>query len=476
MPIKQHQDIFLGSVQARLLEIASVPLESGKPSAPGSPSAIADAAKDDGYRSGIVFAIDTTQSMRPYIKRTREVVRKVFDTIEAAGLRGKVNFGLTAFRDAPGSRKKNYTTRTFVTLKEGDSPERFFKNVDAVSPDGTSNKDFTEDGFAGIAEAIKKNDWEGFNARYVIVVTDASSREADDPLSSTHLDAKALRQLAQDKGIAIWVLHLRTPMGAEDHAKAEQQYKEISYYPDIGDFYYGVGMGEVDEFGLVLETLASQVTQQVQDAAKGAVPTAEATDTKKTEGELASLQEKVSQLGYALQMRYLHDSKKEKPPAVFNAWVMDRDFRDPEKSPLEVRVLLTRDQLSDLKSILQQVLNLAEEGVLSPKNFLNELKSLAATLSRNPAAINKGEGSNLAELGYMREYIEDLPYKSEVMGLSLEDWENWSAKQQLEFTHRLESKVSYYQALHDHTDLWVSPGGGPVTGDSVFPILLEMLP
>ena len=35
---------------------------------------------------------------------------------------------------------------------------------------------------------------------------------------------------------------------------------------------------------------------------------------------------------------------------------------------------------------------------------------------------------------------------------------------------------NYYEVLHDHTDLWVSLDGGPISGDSVFPIALEMLP
>ena len=65
---------------------------------------------------------------------------------------------------------------------------------------------------------------------------------------------------------------------------------------------------------------------------------------------------------------------------------------------------------------------------------------------------------------------------AEFMDLSLEGWEDWPAKRQLEFLHRLENKIAYYQALHDHTDLWISLGGGPVTGDSVFPVPLEMLP
>ena len=59
----------------------------------------------------------------------------------------------------------------------------------------------------------------------------------------------------------------------------------------------------------------------------------------------------------------------------------------------------------------ERVLDLAEEGVLTPSGFLNDLKSLAASVSRDPSAvagsISRG-GGNLAEMGYMREYIDDL--------------------------------------------------------------------
>jgi hypothetical protein len=159
--------------------------------------------------------------------------------------------------------------------------------------------------------------------------------------------------------------------------------------------------------------------------------------------------------------------------------MLDRDFLNPERSVVDVRVLLTRDQLSDLKNVMQQVLELAEEGVLSPQNFIDDLKSLAATVSRDPSSVagsTSGSGSNLAEMGYMREYIEDLPYTGEVMNLTIESWEEWSAKVQIEFMNRLESKINYYQTLHDHTDLWVTPGGGSISGNSVFPVALDLLP
>jgi hypothetical protein len=127
------------------------------------------------------------------------------------------------------------------------------------------------------------------------------------------------------------------------------------------------------------------------------------------------------------------------------------------------------------------VLQTAEEGLLSPQNFLNELKSLAASVTRDPERIATatgiaGTGQSLADLGFMREYIEGLPYRGEVMSLSLEDWETWPAADQIDFLTRLEQKISYYRGLHDHTDLWVSLDGGAVDGDSVFPVPLELLP
>ena len=70
-------------------------------------------------------------------------------------------------------------------------------------------------------------------------------------------------------------------------------------------------------------------------------------------------------------------------PQVFDAWLVDRDPRNPEETTIEVRVLITRDQLSNLRNALTQVLELAEEGVLSPRNFVAELKARAARLSRN---------------------------------------------------------------------------------------------
>lgn len=499
VPILQHEDLYLGSEQARLLQVSSVPLESDKPVQPVSAEPEAEAESqaaaveqtDNAYRAGLVFAIDSTLSMDPYIARTREAVMKIYDALGDAGLLGNVNFGLVAFRDSPQVVPElEYLARTYVDLDQGRNPGKFLAQVNDLSAATASSQDFVEDAFAGVKQALDQMQWSDHAARYLVLVTDAGPRQGSDPLSSTGLDAEALRALAREKGVAIFVLHLLTDATKADHASAEDHYRELARFPGIGSLYYAVPTGDVNEFGHVLDTLAGQITMQVQMAGASQPPTAEPIEPVKpveapppsANPRLAELQEKVARLGYALRMQYLKRNASDKIPSVFNAWLLDRDIRTPEKRTLDVQVLLTRDQLSDLHDILKGVLQTAEEGLLSPQNFLNELKSLAATIARDPeqlgstTATTAGVGNSLADLGFMREYIEDLPYTAEVMNLSLEDWETWPARRQIEFLHRLEDKITYYRALHDHTDLWVSLDGGAVDGDSVFPVALEMLP
>jgi hypothetical protein len=492
VPILDHEDVYLGNETARILKVSSVPLQSGNPGKAEEDHGAANTRKpqpapNKRFRSGVVFVIDSTLSMDPYIDRTREAVRKIYDVITREDLTGDVSFGLVAFRDnqtaAPGIE---YLTRTYVSLEQGKDAKTFFKQVANLKASEVSSRDFIEDSYAGINEAISSIDWEGQDARYVVLITDAGPRKAQDPLSGTGMSSEGLRSLAQNKGIALAVLHLLTPAVQANHEQAEEQYRDLSYYPGIGSFYFGVETGDVQRFGRVLDALAHQITDQVKVAALAAAgqqlqPKPEPVVVEESD-QLAEFQAKVAKLGYALRMRYLQRNENQQIPDVFNAWLIDRDFNDPKRQTLDVRVLLTRDQLSDLHSIMQQVLETAEEGLLSPRSFLNDLKSLAATIARDPeqlgttTRVTGAREGNLADMGFMREYIEGLPYTGEVMNLSLENWQDWPAKDQVAFIHRLEEKINYYQALHDHTDLWVSLDGGPVSGDSVFPIALEMLP
>jgi len=465
VPILDHEDVLVGGQQARLLHVATIPLQD---------TATITAA----FRTGIVFVIDSTISMQPYIDATQSVMERVNRSIDAADLSDRVGYGLVAYRDntaaVPGLE---YVSRRYADLASGNG-EEFLSSIKTVKTAPFSSEGFDEDAYAGIDEAIRSPAWNDFYARYVILITDAGPRAADDPLSSTKLDAASLQRLAQDKGITLGVFHLRTPAGADDHAYAEEEYRQLSAVGSIGDFYYPVATGDVGQFEKALTALTSQLTAQVRAAASGQPPERLADSTATSELEV--LQEKIDRLGYGLRMQYLKEQSGAGVPSLFNAWMIDRDFDKPNERALDVRVLLTRDQLSDLHEVLRQVLITAEEGALAPDDFLDELKSLAASVSRDPEAAKTSTravgGQSLADLGYMREYLEGLPYKSEVMYLDLSIWEQWPAQRQFEFINQLDGKVAYYRALHDNVDLWVSLDGKAVDGDSVYPLLLEALP
>ena len=139
VPILHYEDIYLGAEQARLLEVSSVPLQSEKALPPPTavqqaPAAATPIATNTAYRAGLVFAIDSTLSMDPYIERTREAVMKIYDALGDAGLLGNVNFGLVAFRDSPQAVPElEYLARTYVDLDQGRNPGTFLAQVNDLS-------------------------------------------------------------------------------------------------------------------------------------------------------------------------------------------------------------------------------------------------------------------------------------------------------------------------------------------------------
>jgi serine/threonine-protein kinase PpkA len=464
VPILDHEDVLVGGEQARLLRVASVPLQDS-------------ALIVETYRTGIVFVIDSTVSMKPYIDATREVMQRVYRSIDDEKLGNRVSYGLVEYRDStdavPGL---DFVTRIAADL--GGTGEEFLSRIRGVKPASVSSDGFNEDAYAGVEEAIGAIDWSDYYARFIVVITDAGPRDAGDPLSATGLDAASLQRLAADKDISVGVFHLKTPANRDNHAYAEAQYRRLSTVPEVGEFYYPVQAGDVAEFETALSALTDVLTSHVRTAAAGQPPAL--AQEAAVDSDLEAFQQTADRLGYGLRMRYLQERAGEGVPSLFNAWLIDRDFDAPEERGLDVRVLLTRDQLSDLHEVLRQVLITAEEGTLAPDDFLDELKSLAASVSRDPQAARTATrtvgGESLADLGYMREYLEGLPYKSEVMYLDLSIWEQWPAQRQFEFVNQLDSKVAYYRALHDNIDLWVSLDGEAVDGDSVYPLLLEALP
>lgn len=88
MPILSAERIERDAGPARLLEVISAPAEA-PPLPPPAP-----------FKAGLVFVLDTTMSMQPYIGRTQDAIRGIVASIGQSPVRSNFRFGLVGYLDS----------------------------------------------------------------------------------------------------------------------------------------------------------------------------------------------------------------------------------------------------------------------------------------------------------------------------------------------------------------------------------------
>ncbi|MGX2969319.1 vWA domain-containing protein [Ursidibacter sp. B-7004-1] len=481
LPILQGEEVMNGrGFYERVLEVASVTKEDKNSNNDNKTTQPQQSDQEIvGFSAAVVFVIDSTISMDPYINRTRDAIKKVYEKIERDNLSDKVKFGLVAFRSStdavPGLE---YTSKMFVnpnTVKDGKD---FMAKVANLKQATVSSKEFSEDAYAGINQALNDVKWSDFGARYLVLITDAGAIEGDNPISTTGLDAKQLRLEAQHRGVALYTLHLKTPSGKNNHSIAEEQYKELSFNSVVNKpLYYPVNAGDVNEFGKNISLLADALSSQVKLAYAGENAVGSALNAKDNKVEQQSEIEKdAALLGRAMQLAYLGNVHSTKAPPVFKAWVSDRDFAKPTISTAEARILLTKSQLSDLSEVVKKIADAANQGLISSSDMFTQLRSVAAAMGQDPNKIKEGTSTKLAELGLLGEYLDDVPYKSQVTAIDEDTWKGMSVQEQEKFIRDLNSKLRHYRVYNEDQGRWISLSEGADPQENVYPVPLEALP
>ena len=475
LPILEAGEAYLSSnIKVRMLRVASITLqkEGDDPLKPKVRQNLYDSLKN--FKLGVVFVVDTTTSMQPYLDRAREAAKRFYDQIDRAGL--KASYGLVAFRSSTTKTPAlEYLTKVFVQPKEALDGKAFFDKLKELKATTVSSHAFTEDSIAGLKAAIDEIDWSGFDGRVVILITDAGPLQSDDATSSTGLDVNRIHELAEIKKIQLMAVHLRTAVGRTDHASAERQYSALAEGKNLPHaLYYPVEAGSVAEFGKNMDSIAEGATQLMRMFATGQLQQQQQQQQPAPTGRV---QRDFQIIGHAMALAYLGSQNQTRAPKMFEAWATDRDTDTPTSTALEVRVLLTKNQLSDLQQTIKRVIDAGKRGQMAPADFFDELRSAAAAMSRDPARIGRSGTAKLGELGLMGEYLDDLPYRSKLMGIDQATWSAWSLAEQQALLNELEAKARLYERFHNDVSLWVQlggPGGNP--GDAVYPIPIDALP
>ena len=441
-----------------------------KKSAPGEPALV-------GFKSAVVFVIDSSISMQPYIDRTKKAINSIYQSIEASNLGSSVNFGIVSFRaDTRKVPGLEYTAKMYLRPGEATDAASFNQKVAALEQATVSSAQFDEDAYAGINLALQDINWNEYGGRYIVLITDAGAIDGSDAQSTTGLDANALRLEAEHYGAAIYTLHLLTASGARNHnhEHAREQYELLSYNSILGKpLYYPVNAGSVEAFGSMVDTLARSLTAQVQLASSGQMAAGSSLSAQPKTQE-ATIESDSNALGLAMQLAYLGRVQGTKSPDFLQGWMAERDVVDHNKVVCTPIVLVNRNQLSDLYTLVKGVLESGIAGQLSSDAMFAQLQALAAQMGRDPNQLNKS--SSIAEMGIMGELLDDLPYKSRIASYSPEDWYNLGSQEQDNIVRSLENSLNYLQHCSSDNDRFIKLNVEADASEEVYPIPLDALP
>lgn len=435
-----------------------------------------------GFRAAVVFVIDTTVSMGPYIEQTKKVVENVYRKMAKTDLSDRIRFGLVAFRSSTKAVPElEYVSRLYADPNKSLSGEAFLKQVQNLKAATVSSPKFEEDSYSGVVEALDKIDWSGFGGRYVILVTDAGAIEAEDPLSSTRLSGGNVNAEAQERGIALYTLHLKTKAGAKHHALAQAQYEALSQNRYAKQpLYYGFDASNPEDYGRIAGLLTDQVIAHVNHAYEGDETPGGAATAKTVNVQEKQLVQNSDNVGHAMMLAYLGRVLHTNAPDFFTGWISDHDFADPAKSTTEVRVFLTRRQLNDLHHLLKGLLDTFDtaqtEERMDSSAFFDSLRSLATQMGRDPQRIGAKGAEKLGESGLFDEYLGDLPYKSDLMQVDFEGWQTKSTQEQNRILDGVRRKIRHYELISEDADRWVQLNATDNSGEKVYPVPLSMMP
>lgn len=483
LPILDWEQLDIYGDEVRLLQIAAaVPGQRG-----------ADTLNDSGYMDqattgrevdqgagldnlsiDVVFVMDTTRSMQPYIDKTRDAVKRM---VQATGdrLKDKVKFGLVGYRDsvaaAPGVE---YTSRNFT-------PELVDANtlIDVLTNEAKATSagslDYAEEVFAGVDVGLRSK-WRPGTLRFIVLVGDASAHPRGHPQNTTGKDETDLRRELDDAGIHLISIHLQDQRATEDHNRAIAQFGQLAQVrgSDGQQALIEVNAFKEGDFEAAVDSVVGGVvTRFEQSLALRSLPPPPpmpeygADLDAATQGQVA-----MNKVWQAALIEYL--GKGARPPKDIVAWAMDRDLLNPTDTALEVRVLVTREQLSSLVQALNRVLEAFEKSEKSQGQFFEALQSLSGQAMKRPEDL--GHAQNLAETGLLPSFIQSLPYHSAILSLTNEMYASFTPEQRVQLEWGLRAKLAQYVAINAEVDAWHRLNESDPASELVHPLHIDYLP
>ncbi len=438
------------------------------------------------FSAGVAFIVDTTISMGPYIEQTKKFVRDAYDALGQSSIANDVSFAVVAYRNSTRhDARLEYVSSVvapFTTVSMRASAEERLAHMAEAT---VSTHAFNEDAFAGIKSAVDSLDWSPYTVKVAVMITDAGAIRNSDPLSSTGLTEREMADLLAQKGIRLVVIHLQTAQGKRHNMQdVVNQYKQLTTVHDgrVKCTYIALPVQNAQvasqQFGRIATALVNILQKSVAKAAAGVpVPKPMSVTATSPEATAAWLGEC---LGYSAYLEFAGKRQQTAAPQLVQAWVADKDLnalvQGRPTDALMPAVLLNKHQLNTLARQIGLLVDAARASrSADSRGLFQRIVSLSSQTLRDPERLQRASGDNLCSQGLLPEFLEGLPYKSQVMNLTEARWIAMSAREQDELIYSLEAKMRLYAEYHNDTDNWVSFGAAD-PAEALYRVPLSSLP
>jgi serine/threonine-protein kinase PpkA len=294
LPILEFGEIELGNREARILRLAAVTGEGAGARESSDirknkdylrdaveESTTINAATLEKLGIDIVWVMDTTNSMMPYITQTLKVVEEASKRISAnSDLAKTVKFGVWGYRDSMTIADIGYNVKNYTPQLQGI--DQFVTTLQGVDVTPTGSQGYAEDMFSGVHGAVDETAWTPDAIKVVVLVGDAPAHEPGHKWNASGQSQSTLRSIADDRNITIHAIHIKDPQAEKYHATAMEQFQTLSTNRGVegGPAYHSTASTDLPGFEAVTRSVTDSIIgflEKIDQEKKKAGGTAAAT-------------------------------------------------------------------------------------------------------------------------------------------------------------------------------------------------------
>jgi len=426
------------------------------------------------FRIGVAFVINTTISMGPYIEATKDFVLNVYGRLDALGIAQRFRIGIVGFRDnvtlAPGA---SYVTRIYRDLREPDLAA-IARQIQTIEAARVPTRDWREDSFAGLRSAAYDLDWGEVDAKIIVLVTDASARDVgDDAAQFGAFGAASVRAIMEQNDIRVITTHLRTEearraAGNSEILRGEAQYRELGIYlPVEGD--------TARAFGRALDGVENTIVDTLAGYAAGIERSSELDEDERLEllsvldggaaitvDNAALAARPIASEIFRAQQAYLGEFEGAVPPKFYRAWAADRDLVATSETALEVSVLVTRAQLEDIATGLDNLLRSIDDKERGLGAFFLDAQAESGRATTDPLMSD-----------FTPRYLDALPYRSRLGSITVQEFLRLGQDQEA-ILNDVRAKLTAYREILRSDRRWMKVS--EASEEQLYPLRLRSLP